>query len=191
MARRNIIYKVRSRCYQLCSSLCTSCLFAFFFAQVSCWDRIKKKKKNNTPSWTLLGKSLSADEKDHVTRRWRHLCGFQCEFLSRKVSRKSFEWDRLSHTSPFSLLKHVIFLRCKPFFPACLGFITCHIINSKGRHVSVYGLILKHHYCRCCCLQTYCDSILLLLEFSAPRKKAVLLSRQTSNLAQRGPYVWI
>ena len=47
----------------------------------------------------------------------------------------------LSHTSPFSLRKHVTFLRCKPFFRVCLGSIRCHIINSKGRHVSVCGLI--------------------------------------------------
>ena len=68
MARRNIIYKVRSRCYQLCSSLCTSCLFAFCLLKFHVETGLKKKK-NNTPSWTLLGKSLSADEKDHVTRR--------------------------------------------------------------------------------------------------------------------------
>lgn len=138
MASRNIILKIHSRCYQYCSSLCTSC----FFFQASCWDRIKKRAI--LPIRTLLGKSLSANWKrpchQALTSSLRFSMGFWTR--SRRVSRMSFEWDTFEQY--FSILVAWtcnIFAVQGFFFRAYLGSMRCHIINSKGRHVSVCGLI--------------------------------------------------
>ena len=59
MASRGIILKIRSSCYQYCSSLSTSCFFFFFFFRLHVEKGLKKRAI--LPIRRLLGKSLSAN----------------------------------------------------------------------------------------------------------------------------------